>query len=70
MSQLNEIFSGFKNMIFPNEQINSVSEERLKRCFECPIRTEQWCDKKKGGCGCYLQAKTKSPNSSCPIEKW
>lgn len=73
-AKLKEIFIGFKNLIFPNQQIESVAEERLKICFNCPVRTDDFCDKNKSidnvkGCGCYLKAKVRS-TGECPLKKW
>lgn len=75
MSQAQEIFQGFKNLIFPNQKIEEIAEKRLKICFECPIRTDNKCDKNKSenninGCGCFLNMKTRSPASKCPVNKW
>ncbi len=70
MFQIEKVFSGFKNLIFPNEEIELLAESRLKICFECPLRVDNKCDKSKGGCGCYLSAKVRSPNSNCPKKKW
>ena len=63
---LNEIFEGFKNSIFKNEQVEKISEKRLKICFECPFRNENRC----GKCGCFLNTKTRSLKSKCPENKW
>ena len=73
-SDIKEIFRGFKNLIFKDQEVESIAEERLKRCFVCPLRTDNFCDKTKEengtkGCGCYLEAKTRS-NSECPLKKW
>jgi hypothetical protein len=69
-NQAKEIFEGFVNNLFPNDEIRELSRNRLKICFECPIRTNNKCDKSKGGCGCFLNLKTKSPDSHCPLKKW
>ncbi len=70
MSQAKEIFDGFLNLVFPDGEIEALAEKRLKICFECPIRTNNKCDKAKGGCNCLLSAKTRSPSSKCPKDKW
>ena len=70
MSQIKEIYQGFKNLVFQNEEINKTAEERLKICFECPVREGKFCSKLKGGCGCMLAAKTRSSGSKCPKDKW
>ena len=70
MSQLNEIYQGWKNLLFKNEEIEPLAEERSKICFDCPIRDGDYCSKKLGGCGCYLEAKIRSKDSKCPKGKW
>ncbi len=70
MSQTKEILDGFYNLIFPDNEVEEIAKKRLVICYECPIRTNNKCDKAKGGCGCYLAAKTRSVNSSCPKNKW
>jgi len=70
MSQTKEIFEGFVNLVFPDEKVEGIANTRLKICFECPVRTGNKCDKNKGGCGCYLAAKARSPTSQCPKSKW
>ncbi len=75
MSQAKEIFDGFLNLVFPDTEVEVLAEKRLKICFKCPIRTNNKCDKAKSlngikGCNCFLNMKTKSPSSSCPLKKW
>lgn len=66
ISQTNEIFQGFKNLIFPKQEIEVLAEARLRICFNCPDRLENKC----GKCGCFLAAKTRSPQSKCPLNRW
>ena len=75
MGQVKEIFEGFKNLVFPDEEVEALAEQRLKICFECPVRTDNKCDRDKSlnrikGCGCWLSAKTRSVGSNCPLKKW
>lgn len=70
MSQINDIFQGFKNLIFKDEKIEPIAETRLAICYPCPARTDNKCDRSKGGCGCFLKAKVRSLSSSCPKQKW
>lgn len=70
MGQIKEIFEGWLNDLFKTEEIENLAKKRLEICFKCPIRTDNKCDKSKGGCGCWLSAKTRSKNSSCPLKKW
>ena len=41
-------------------------EERLRICKECECNIFGFCNK----CGCFVEAKTKCEESSCPIKKW
>ena len=44
-----------------------VAEERLAICKACPFYTVTGtCSK----CGCFMSAKVKLPNASCPEHKW
>ena len=45
-----------------------VADERLKICHVCPelIQVTSQCKK----CGCFMNAKAKLPNASCPLGKW
>lgn len=55
-----------------NKNIGRVTEdlakERMALCLACPslIKATKQCKK----CGCFMEAKTKLPNASCPIGKW
>jgi hypothetical protein len=66
LQDIPKIFQGFKNLLFKDEKIESIAEERLKRCFNCDKREKLTCSL----CGCYLKAKVRSSSSSCPIDKW
>lgn len=70
MSSAKEIFEGWFNLILKDDKTESLSKYRLEICFNCPIRTGNKCDKEKGGCGCHLAAKTRSPSSKCPKGYW
>lgn len=47
-------------------------EKRMVICRGCPSGCfdNNWCNKDKGGCGCFLPAKTSLPNESCPLGFW
>ena len=79
ISRLSQIKEGWRNNLFPPEEIkdliNEVSLERMKICEECPfhsknhkphIRPDAHCT----DCGCTLSAKTKCLNCACPKGKW
>ena len=43
LGDIPKIFQGFKNLIFPDEKIESVAEEKLKRCHTCLVRDQNVC---------------------------
>ena len=45
-----------------------ISESRFSICKECPelIKLTSQCKK----CGCFMSAKTKLKNATCPLGKW
>lgn len=67
-NKLEEIFTGWKNLIFENEVIEVIAKERIRICVEeCKeLNDYNSCSQ----CGCYMPAKARSPQSSCPLNKW
>lgn len=55
-----------------NPNVEKISEEeanvRLAICEECPelIKITKQCKQ----CGCFMNAKTKIKNATCPLNKW
>jgi hypothetical protein len=47
---------------------SNQSDARMNICLSCPHLSSKiyQCDK----CGCFMKAKTKLKNVSCPIGKW
>lgn len=44
---------------------------RMEVCKRCPLLTEaQFCDRSKGGCGCYMPAKVQVGVAKCPQGRW
>jgi len=72
MSKAKEIVDGLTNLVkhkvgVSNEKIESEADRRLKICYECPYgRNKIRCT----ACGCFLAAKSRSPHSTCPKDKW
>ena len=62
------IVTGFTNNIIGNNQ--DLSKTRMNVCFMCDVHHNNWCIKDRGGCGCYLPAKTTVESEKCPINKW
>ena len=47
---------------------NEIAKERLAICEACPELKP--ATKQCKECGCFMVAKTKLPNASCPLGKW
>lgn len=47
---------------------SDVSDQRFEICKSCPelIKLTSQCKK----CGCFMSAKTRLQNASCPLGKW
>lgn len=44
---------------------------RMEVCKRCPLLTSaQFCDRSKGGCGCYMPAKVQVGVAKCPQGRW
>ena len=85
-SQISQILSGWGNKIKEHfgvldKETKEMSEKRLFLCNTCYMRSGNTCDPRKQmknnqtgevvrGCGCNISAKSMSPHSACPLEKW
>ena len=65
-AKLSEIFKGWKNVVFPNENVEKIAKARASICADCEYNVKSRCKK----CGCPLIAKTRSMQSHCPLKKW
>ena len=57
------------DLLNKNNYIEKVeSDKRMDICLSCPelIKLTQTCKK----CGCFMKAKTRLAEASCPIGKW
>jgi len=79
MSKLREIFDGYKNLLFENEQVERLAEARLKECEKCKNldNFELTIMGKKNKmylhcklCICYVPAMLRSPTKKCKAGKW
>lgn len=70
LEDLGNIYEGWKNLTWKNKEVETIALPRLEICAKCPIRTEGMCDKSKGGCGCYIEAKARCIECKCPKNKW
>lgn len=66
-NKLEEIYEGWKNYAFPNDNVETEAKKRIAICVKCNLLTKRMrCSK----CGCYMPAKVRSLKSKCPIKKW
>lgn len=86
MSKVKKIIDGWSNYALKglkllDKNIQEIGEARIDVCNTCNIRTHNFCSpNKKGkhkengklinGCGCLLNAKVLSLDSTCPLGKW
>ncbi len=70
MSQLNEIISGWKNYIFPNEEVEKLAIHRISICTNKKLCDKLKDNKRCGICNCFMPAKVRSEKSTCPLKKW
>lgn len=66
LTKAQEIIQGWGNVIFSDPAIEEEAKRRASICGACKYNVNNKCQK----CGCPLIAKTRSPNSKCPISKW
>ncbi len=67
MSKLEEIYQGWKNVIFKDPIVEEEAKKRAEICASCPHASKHLtCSL----CGCPLIAKTRSPKSQCPDKRW
>lgn len=50
--------------------LNDKARMRYEVCKRCPLFNEGWCDKTRGGCGCWLLGKVQIDGESCPQKRW
>lgn len=49
LNKLKEIYDGWKNDIFPTDDILDMAESRANICAGCPLNVNNVCSKKKSG---------------------
>ena len=63
MSQLSEIYDGWKNYVFQDPEVEEIAKKRIAICVanECKkFKTNKSC----AMCGCYMPAKVRSRKSA------
>ena len=67
MTQLSEIYNGWKNYTFPNQETEELAKKRMAVCITCEkLRKNNTCKL----CGCYMPAKVRSIKSRCKLNLW
>ena len=61
-----KIYKGWKNYFFPNKVIEELARDRLSICKNCSNNRKGIC----ALCGCVLQAKSRSIDSTCDDNQW
>lgn len=78
------IISGFKNFVFPSEEMERIANARADVCSRCPDMNPEHKFRKLlpddkieiingagcNRCGCLLSAKVRQMIQSCPEGKW
>lgn len=69
--EFGNIIEGYRNYLFPVEDVESLSRERLMICHRCTkigknIFGVEVCTE----CGCWLVGKTRSKNEYCKLGYW
>ncbi len=68
-----KILSGIKNLILKDAFIEEVAEARNTICSDCEHKSTKCAaliSSCCSVCGCSLKFKTRSLESSCPLDKW
>lgn len=71
--KITSVFTGFYNYFFKQIPIEIMARERKEICNQCEVSLfgkSDFCLKAKGGCGCFIEAKIRSKEESCPLNKW
>lgn len=80
MGQLREIYDGYKNLFFVDEEIEKEADKRIEECSKCVDDkgepTVKYLIRKLGlfpvcgKCWCYIFALTHSPTKKCLLGKF
>jgi hypothetical protein len=66
--EMKKVAEGFIKLIKDDNKL--LRDERLAACSKCPIKKGNFCASSRGGCGCFLPAKTAHEDESCPHLVW
>lgn len=66
LNKLMNIYDGWKNLVFPNPEVERMAKGRAEVCASCDENKNNIC----GKCGCYVPAKCRAKEDKCPLNKW
>ena len=54
------------------KRIEILAKSRMEICHKCDTYevAHDLCDETKGGCGCFIEAKSRCVECECPKNKW
>ena len=63
--KVNSIIQGWKNVIWPNAEVERIAHERIAICLKCERNKLNVCI----DCGCWVPAKCRSLTEHCKYWK-
>lgn len=71
--EIKNIAVGFLNLAkkelgVADEEVEKVAVWRYVKCLQCDKQNKE--DKTCTICGCFMPAKVRAPESTCPIGRW
>ncbi len=68
MDELKDIVEGWKNFIFNDPVTEEIGKQRISICMRCDQYSK--LNKSCRVCGCFMLAKVRIKNKSCPLKLW
>ena len=65
---IKRVIIGWRNVLTGNE--TPEARKRYEICMQCDDKIKVGKDYICGHCGCFLKAKTRSPEEECLLNKW
>lgn len=82
MAKLTNILKGWGNYVFPKKEVEQLAKARAEICARCPHAEKGKYEVIREGrireiagmicslCACPLSTKLRSPEETCPINRW
>lgn len=65
---IEDVYDGWKNLLWTNEEVEKIAKERLEICNKCEFKQKVFWRCKL--CGCPIPTKVRSMKSKCPDGRW